>query len=63
MKQWRGQPDQNRPKYGHPKLREHLAGVTTAMKMAKVQEIGWEPFLKLLDKIHPKYKAMPLSDD
>jgi hypothetical protein len=51
------------PDYGHPKLREHLAGVTTAMKMAKVQGLNWEPFIELLDKTHPKYKPMPLFDD
>ena len=50
------------PDYGHPKLREHLAGVTTAMKMAKVQGLTWEPFIELLDKTHPKYKPMPLFD-
>jgi hypothetical protein len=51
------------PEFGHPKLREHLAGITTAMKMAKLQGIKWEPFLKLLDKTHPKYKPMPLFED
>lgn len=47
---------------GHPKLKEHLAGVTTAMKMAKYQDLSWAEFLRLLDKTHPKYKPMPLFD-
>ncbi|RIK75059.1 MAG: hypothetical protein DCC68_21935 [Planctomycetota bacterium] len=50
------------PDYGHPKLKEHLAGVTTAMKLAKIQGIGWDDFMKLLDKTHPKFKPMPLFD-
>lgn len=50
------------PDIGHPKLKEHLAGVTTAMKMAKFQGLSWEDFLKLLDKTHPKWKPMPLLD-
>ena len=50
------------PDIGHPKLREHIAGVTTAMKMAKLQELSWSEFIKLLDKTHPKYKPMPLFD-
>lgn len=48
---------------GHPKLREHLAGVTTAMKMAKLQGLNWKSFLKLLDRTHPKWIPMPLFDD
>lgn len=51
------------PDIGHPKLREHLAGITSAMKMAKAQGMEWEPFLKILDKTHPKHKPMPLFDD
>lgn len=50
------------PDLGHPKLKEHLAGVTTAMKFAKLQGISWEAFLKLLNKTHPKYRPMPLFD-
>jgi len=50
------------PDYGHPKLKEHLAGVTTAMKMAKIQGINWDDFLRLLDKTHPRFKPMPLFD-
>jgi len=50
------------PDIGHPKLKEHLAGVTTALKMAKIQKTGWDPFISLLDKTHPKFKPMPLFD-
>ncbi|HEX4146444.1 MAG TPA: P63C domain-containing protein [Pirellulales bacterium] len=50
------------PDYGHPKLKEHLAGVTTALKLAKIQGTDWDDFLKLLDKTHPKFKPMPLFD-
>ena len=50
------------PDYGHPKLKEHLAGVTTALKLAKLQGLNWKEFLKLLDKTHPKFKPMPLFD-
>ena len=48
---------------GHPRLKEHLAGVTTAMKMAKIQGLGWRDFLSLLDQTHPKYLPMPLFDN
>lgn len=51
------------PDMGHPKLKEHLAGVTTAMKMAKLQGLKWSEFLKLLDKTHPKWQSMPLFDN
>jgi len=51
------------PDYGHPKLKEHLAGVTTALKLAKLQDVGWDQFLALLDKTHPKFKPMPLFDN
>lgn len=47
---------------GHPKLKEHLAGVTTALKMAKQFGLTWKEFLKALDKTHPKYKPMPLLE-
>jgi hypothetical protein len=50
------------PEFGHPKLKEHLAGVTTAMKFAKIQDMDWDQFLKALDKTHPKYHPMPLFD-
>lgn len=50
------------PDVGHPKLKEHLAGVTTAMKMAKFQGLKWGEFLKLLDQTHPKWHPMPLFD-
>jgi len=50
------------PDLGHPKLKEHLAGVTTVMKIAKMQDLKWDEFVKLLDKTHPKYKRLPLFD-
>lgn len=50
------------PDIGHPKLKEHLAGVTTAMKFAKLQGMDWEGFISMLDKTHPKFKPMPLFD-
>lgn len=31
-------------------------------KIAKMQELDWEAFVKLLDKTHPKYKHLPLFD-
>lgn len=51
------------PDMGHPKLKEHLAGVTTAMKLAKIQGLSWKEFVNLLDKTHPKHKEMPLFDE
>lgn len=50
------------PDMGHPKLREHLSGVTTALKMAKLMGLGWDDFLKLLDKTHPPMRELPLLD-
>lgn len=50
------------PDTGYPKLKEHIAGVTTAMKFAKLYGLSWEEFLVTLDKTHPKYKEMPLFD-
>lgn len=34
---------------GHPKLREHIASVTTVMKLSD----GWADFEKKLDRVHP----------
>jgi hypothetical protein len=47
---------------GHPKLKEHLASVTTAMKMAKAQGLNWDTFMKFLDMTLPKQLPMPLFD-
>ena len=47
---------------GHPKLREHLSGLISAMRFAKVMGIKWDSFLKTLDKTYPKYHPMPLFD-
>lgn len=50
------------PELGHPKLREHLAGVTAVMRVAKMQGLQWGDFLALLNKTHQKYRPMPLLD-
>jgi SPX domain protein involved in polyphosphate accumulation len=50
------------PDLGHPKLKEHLAGVTAVMKIAKMQNLSWIEFLKMIDKTHPKWQSMPLFD-
>ncbi|RJF89876.1 hypothetical protein D3874_06120 [Oleomonas cavernae] len=39
------------PEMGHPKLREHLASVTTIMRLSS----NYEEFKRNLDKIHPRY--------
>jgi hypothetical protein len=39
-----------------------LAGVITALKMAKLTGMKWDEFLALLDKTHPKWREMPLLD-
>lgn len=39
------------PEMGHPKLREHLASVTTIMKLSN----SYSEFKRNLDKIHPRY--------
>ena len=53
------------PDMGHPKLKEHLAGIVTALKMAKIMKIDWRGFMEMVDKTHPKYvvpKPTPLFD-
>ncbi len=50
------------PDLGHPRLKEHLAGVTTAMKFALLQGLTWGKFRELLNQTHPKWKPMPLFD-
>jgi hypothetical protein len=50
------------PDFGHPKLKEHLSGVISAMKFAKHLGMKWVDFLRALDKTHPKYQPMPLFD-
>ena len=39
------------PDLGHPKLREHMASVITAMKLSE----DYEDFKKKIDKLHPKH--------
>ncbi len=50
------------PDLGHPRLREHLAGVISVLKVARAQGTSWDEFVKILDKTHPPYKPMPLFD-
>ncbi len=47
---------------GHPKLREHIASVTTVMKLSD----DWEDFTQKLDRVHPMVDATmppPLWDE
>lgn len=49
------------PELGHPKLREHMSSVVTAMKLSK----DYNDFIHKLDKLHPRYNetmAMDLSE-
>ena len=39
------------PELGHPKLREHMASVLTAMKLSD----DYDDFLSKLDRVHPRY--------
>jgi hypothetical protein len=43
---------------GHPKLREHLASIVTLQKLARNKQ----EWMELVDKIHPKYKELPLLE-
>jgi hypothetical protein len=43
---------------GHPKLREHLASVTTLMKVSQ----DWDQFQMMVDKALPRQLRMPLFD-
>ena len=46
------------PDMGHPKLREHLASVTTIMRLSDT----YDDFKKNLDKIHPRYgETIPMD--
>lgn len=46
------------PDMGHPKLREHLASVTTIMRLSS----NYEEFKRNLDKIHPRYgETIPMD--
>jgi hypothetical protein len=46
------------PDMGHPKLREHLASVTTIMKLSR----NYDEFKRNLDKIHPRYgETIPMD--
>ena len=44
--------------YGHPKLREHLASVTTLMKVSP----NWRKFMEMLNRALPKYGDHPLFE-
>jgi hypothetical protein len=50
------------PDIGHPKLKEHLSSVMSAMKFAKHLGMKWKDFMRAIDKTHPKYQPMPLFD-
>lgn len=43
---------------GHPKLREHIASVTTLMKASS----KWDEFKRLINRALPKWEDMPLFD-
>ncbi|MEP0068091.1 P63C domain-containing protein [Pyruvatibacter sp.] len=46
------------PDMGHPRLREHLASVTTVMQLSN----DYKDFLAKLDKIHPRYdETLPMD--
>jgi hypothetical protein len=43
---------------GHPKLREHLASVTTLMRAADT----WEQFMAMIDRSLKRYTVLPLFE-
>jgi hypothetical protein len=43
---------------GHPKLREHLASVTTLMKATS----QWDQFMAMMDRALPRYVSLPLFE-
>ena len=43
---------------GHPKLREHLAGVVPVMKLAT----DYDGFVRMLDKTHPRFNETEMFD-
>jgi P63C domain len=43
---------------GHPKLREHIASVTTLMKAST----KWDDFKRMINRALPKWEDMPLFD-
>ena len=46
------------PDLGHPKLREHMASVVTAMKLSK----DYEDFKTKMDILHPRYdETLPME--
>lgn len=47
---------------GHPKLREHLAGIISTLRAAKALRLGWKELEKLMDKTTPRQPKMPLFD-
>lgn len=48
------------PDLGHPKLREHMASVITAMKLSD----NYKDFQQNLDRLHPRYgETVPLDFD
>lgn len=48
------------PEMGHPKLREHLASVTTIMRLSN----DYEDFKGKMDRLHPRYdQTLPMEFD
>ena len=48
------------PEYGHPRLKEHLEGVTALMRAAS----SWEGFKRSVDRVYPKLgSTIPLALD
>ena len=50
------------PEYGHPKLKEHLAGIIRIMKASH----DWNQFMRWVNKFYPKYEyplSLPFSED
>ena len=50
------------PEYGHPRLKQHLEGVTALMRAAR----SWDGFKRSLDRVYPKLGTqfpMPVDED
>ena len=46
------------PDLGHPKLREHMASVVTAMKLSD----DYDDFVEKMDRLHPRYDKSSVLD-
>ena len=48
------------PEYGHPRLKEHLEGVTALMRAAS----GWDSFKRSINRVYPKLgNTIPMAID